>query len=80
MIKLQLFFVEHDMGVKSLAKVCAICGKEVATGNRVSHSNIKTRRVWFPNVQKVRVIINGRPTKTYVCTRCLRSGKVQRAV
>jgi large subunit ribosomal protein L28 len=46
----------------------------------VSHSNKKTRTFWSPNTQKVRVVVNGTPKSMYVCTRCLRSGKVVRNV
>jgi len=63
-----------------VAKVCAICGKKLGFGHKVSHSNIKTNRIWAPNIQKVRVIVEGRPQRLPVCTRCLRSGKVKRAV
>lgn len=60
--------------------ICSVCGKKTTTGNQVSHSNIKTKRTWAPNLQRVKIILNGSPRKVYVCTRCLRSGKVQRAV
>ncbi len=63
-----------------MSKKCAICGKGVQTGNKVSHSNIKTKRLWAPNIQKVKVIFNGTPKKMKVCTRCLKAGKVKRAV
>jgi large subunit ribosomal protein L28 len=66
--------------VEHLAKVCAICGKTIGFGHLVSHSNIKTNRIWAPNIQKVRILVEGRAVKTPVCTRCLRSGKVKRAV
>ncbi|MFA5536217.1 MAG: 50S ribosomal protein L28 [Bacillota bacterium] len=59
---------------------CFICEKQVITGNKASHSNIKTRRVWNPNLKRVRAIVNGSPRRIYVCTRCLRSGKVTRAI
>jgi len=49
-------------------------------GNNVSHSHRKTRRMWKPNIQKVFVEINGARKKMNVCTRCLRSGKVKKAV
>jgi large subunit ribosomal protein L28 len=62
-----------------LARLCEVCGKGVTTGFAVSHSNIHTKRTWCPNVQKVRALVNGRSLKLTVCTRCLRSGKVQRA-
>lgn len=63
-----------------MSKVCEVCGKGSMSGNLVSHSNRKTRRSWSPNVQHVSVIKNGTPTRMYVCTRCLRSGKVERKV
>jgi len=59
---------------------CDICGKGVVFGNQASHSNIKTKRTWNPNVQKVRAIVDGSPKRINVCTRCLRSGKIQRAI
>ncbi len=63
-----------------MAKYCEICGKGVSSGNKVSHSNIKSKRIWAPNVQRVRVLENGTPKRKYVCTRCLRSGKVERYI
>lgn len=59
---------------------CEICGKGVTFGKKYSHSHIRTNRQWKPNVQRVKVILEKTPTKLYVCTRCLRSGKVQRAL
>jgi len=58
---------------------CEICGKEVAFGNNVSHSHRVSNRTFKPNVQKVKALINGVAKKISVCTRCLRSGKVERA-
>lgn len=58
---------------------CHVCGKGVAYGNNVSHANNKTRRTWKPNLQVVRVLIDGKPTRVRVCTRCLGANKVQRA-
>lgn len=60
--------------------VCSICGKGVHSGMQVSHSHIRTKRTWKPNLQSVRAIVNGSPKRITVCTRCLRSGKVQRAI
>ncbi|HHF08387.1 MAG TPA: 50S ribosomal protein L28, partial [Kosmotoga arenicorallina] len=51
-----------------MAKVCEICGKSPSTGNTVSHSNKKNKRWWKPNVQKVRVIVNGEVKRMRVCT------------
>lgn len=63
-----------------MAKYCEICHKGVVSGNNVSHSNRKSKRKWAPNVQKVKVVDNGTVSSKYVCTRCLRSGFVTRAI
>jgi large subunit ribosomal protein L28 len=59
---------------------CEICNKAVLFGNNVSHSNAKTSRIWRPNIRRIRVMENGRRVRRYVCTRCIRSGKIQKAV
>ena len=63
-----------------MAARCDICGKGQASGNQISHSHIRTRRVWKPNLKRIQALINGAPQTIKVCTRCLRSGKVQRAL
>lgn len=59
---------------------CDVCGKGVVFGIQVSHSHIRSNRTWKPNVRKVKAIVNGTPKKVNVCARCLRSGKVTRAI
>ena len=59
---------------------CDICNKGVTFGIKVSHSHRRSNRAWKPNVVKVKAIVNGTPKRVNVCTRCLRSGKVTRAV
>ena len=59
---------------------CDVCGKTRGVGNAVSHSNVKTKRTWSPNLQRVRAVVNGQTKKIDVCTRCLRSGLVKRAL
>lgn len=61
-----------------MAKFCEVCKKGIVSGNTVSHSHRKSKRTWSPNVQRVRAIVDGSPKRMYVCTRCLRSGKVVR--
>ncbi len=63
-----------------MGKFCEVCAKGTMSGHNVSHSNRKTNRIWAPNVQRVRVLVNGEAKRLNVCTRCLRSGKVQRAL
>lgn len=57
---------------------CELCGKGVVFGLKVSHSNRKTNRTWKPNIRKVKADINGTHRTVYVCSRCLRSGKLDR--
>ena len=59
-----------------MANTCEICSKGRLVGNKVSHSNIKTKKVQRPNIQRVRALIDGAPVRLRVCTRCLRSGLV----
>lgn len=63
-----------------MATVCYICGKNRQTGHEVSHSNRHTKRKWKPNIRRVKAVVDGSPKRIYVCTRCLRSGKVVRSV
>lgn len=63
-----------------MGKYCQVCKKGLMYGNNVSHSNRHTRRTWAPNTQRVRVVVEGTVCRMNVCTRCLRTGKVQRAV
>jgi large subunit ribosomal protein L28 len=59
---------------------CDICGKSVQFGNNVSHSHKKTRKMWKPNIQKIRVLDKNTVVRKHVCTSCIRSGKVVKAV
>lgn len=62
-----------------MSAICEICGKKPQLGNNVSHANNKTKKWWYPNLQRVRAQIEGSVRRIRVCTRCLRSGKVQKA-
>ena len=63
-----------------MSRKCEICGKGSLSGHNVSHSNIKTKATWMPNLQKVKAKVEGTVKRIQVCTRCIRSGKVQKAV
>ncbi|HAA47922.1 MAG TPA: 50S ribosomal protein L28 [Synergistaceae bacterium] len=64
-----------------MSKICECCGRGPVTGNTVSHSNRHSRRRWLINLQTVKVDLGGNETRRMkICTRCLRSGKVKRAV
>lgn len=40
-----------------MARVCELTGKKTISGNKVSHSNMKTRRKFKPNLQKKKFFI-----------------------
>lgn len=63
-----------------MAKVCDVCGKGKVFGNRVSFSNKKNSRSWSPNLRRVKAVVRGSTKRIDVCTRCLRSGYVERAL
>jgi large subunit ribosomal protein L28 len=64
-----------------MARMCEICGKKTIFGHNVSHAHNVTNRAWIPNLQRVRVKTPGGGTKRIkVCTRCIRSGSIQKAV
>jgi len=63
-----------------MSRICEICGKGPSFGHNVSHANNKTRRMWYPNLQRVRVLKNNNVVRMKICTRCIRSGKVTKAV
>ena len=74
-------FVYHNVYHKrrciQMAK-CSVCGKGVTFGQNVSHSNRKTNRMWKPNIRRVKAVVDGTHKTVYVCSSCLRSGKVTR--
>jgi large subunit ribosomal protein L28 len=64
-----------------MSRICEVCGKKPVVGNSVSHANNKTRKVWLPNLQKVRCVDEKTKAvkRVKVCTRCIRSGFVKKA-
>ena len=63
-----------------MRKQCAVCGKVPLVGNTVSHANNRSKRRQMPNLQSVRTTVDGRTVRKRVCTRCLKAGKVVKAV
>ena len=59
-----------------MASVCEYCGKKPSWGMSVSHSHIRNKRRWNPNVQNIKALVNGAPKRVNVCTGCIKSGKV----
>lgn len=61
-----------------MAKHCEVCGKTGVVGSNISHAHNITKRKWMPNLQRVRVKDGKKTKKIWICTRCLRSGKVEK--
>ena len=74
-----------------MARECFACGKKAVVGGSITHRGIakkkggiglqlvKTnKRVFKPNLQKVKVRINGGRVSKVVCTACIRSGVIQK--
>ena len=63
-----------------MSKVCAVSGRGPLTGNKRSHSMRATRRKWNANLQKVRLVVDGKPQTVRVSARALRTLKKQGAI
>lgn len=61
-----------------MSRKCVITGRKTGTGNKRSHALNSSKRSYKANVQKVRILIDGKPKRVYVSARALKSGKVQR--
>jgi large subunit ribosomal protein L28 len=74
-----------------MLKICAICGKVALTGRSVVRKGLakkkggtgkkivrSTKRKFLPNLHKIRILINNRRQRVYVCTKCLKKGKIQK--
>ncbi|MBM4260367.1 MAG: 50S ribosomal protein L28 [Deltaproteobacteria bacterium] len=61
-----------------MARICTICGKGRSVGHNVSHANNKTKRVWQPNLKRVKAKFGLTVRRALVCTDCIHSGRVQK--
>ncbi|MDO5048021.1 MAG: 50S ribosomal protein L28 [Anaerococcus sp.] len=62
-----------------MARTCDICGKGTKTGYNVTFSHRQINRTFKANVHKVKALVDGTPKTINVCTKCLKSGKVEKA-
>ncbi len=62
-----------------MSSVCDVCGRKPGFGMKVSHSHRRSNRRWNPNIQRIRALVKGTPTRLNVCVKCLKADKVQRA-
>ncbi|HET7522120.1 MAG TPA: 50S ribosomal protein L28 [Bacillales bacterium] len=61
-----------------MGRKCVVTGKQTRFGNKRSHAMNSSKRKWKANVQKVRIMVDGKPKKVYVSARALKSGKIKR--
>jgi len=72
-----------------MARVCEVCGKRTESGAQIARRGLPkkkggiglritghTLRKFKPNIQRVRAVVNGAPTRIKICTRCLKAGKL----
>ncbi len=75
-----------------MSKVCAVCGKGSSVGSVIIrkglpkkkggiglHTTGISKRRFQPNVQRIRVKVDGATKTQQVCTSCIKAGKVQKA-
>ena len=60
-----------------MPRVCAITGKKALSGHRRSHSLRATRRKWNVNLQKVKVMVDGKPQTVRISARALKTLRAQ---
>lgn len=76
-----------------MLKICAVCGKRPQTGRSVVRKGLpkskggtgskivrSTKRKFLPNLQKARILINGKAKRVYVCTKCIKKGNIVKVV
>lgn len=62
-----------------MAKNCVYCGRGTVIGRTVSHAHNVSARPFRANLQRVRAVVDGAVRRVWVCTRCIRSGRVTKA-
>jgi large subunit ribosomal protein L28 len=63
-----------------MSRKCDVCGKGTVAGNQISHAHNKTKRVFRPNLINIRAKVGTKTEKVKICAKCLKAGKVQKAV
>jgi len=74
-----------------MARVCEICKKKTASGGSIARRGLPkkkggvglrttghTARKFVPNIQRIRAVVGGEVKRVSVCTRCIKSGKIQK--
>jgi len=76
-----------------MSKICYVCGKKPVAGRRIQRRGLAkkkggvgqritgiSKRRFLPNLQYVNALINGKRKRVRVCTKCLKAGKIQKAI
>lgn len=70
-----------------MSKRCEVCGKEPSFGRQVSRLGVRAQkrrikgrssRMFYPNIQSMKAIVDGTSVRLKVCTSCLKKGKITR--
>ncbi|HEX7065980.1 MAG TPA: 50S ribosomal protein L28 [Bacillales bacterium] len=61
-----------------MSRKCVVTGKQTRSGNNCSHAMNSSKRKFKSNVQKVRIMVDGKPKRVYVSAKALKAGKVKR--
>ncbi len=56
-----------------MSRMCEICAKKPLVGHKVSHSNIKTKKRWLPNLQSIVMTLNGTRKRVRACVSCIKT-------
>ena len=56
-------------------QICEVFGKKVGLGNMVSHSHRSTKRIWRPNLQTMKLNVDGSEITVRVCTKAMKTLK-----
>jgi len=63
-----------------MSKICEVCGKKPLVGHKISKAHNLNKRRWYPNLQNIKVDVDGKPKKMKVCTSCIQKGKVKKYI
>jgi len=75
-----------------MLKICFLCGKKPVAGKVIVRKGLakkkggtgskisrRTIRQFLPNLQKMRILVNGHPKKVYACSKCIKKGEIVKA-
>jgi len=75
-----------------MSRICEFCGKTPSKGNQITRTGLPkktggfglkttgiTRRTFFPNLQWIRVRVDGGVRRIRLCTKCIKRGKFTKA-